>query len=384
MELGLPVHLNCQQMKKDVAIIGGGIAGLSLSIDLKKRGYEVLVIEKGNYPRHKVCGEYISMESHPYLLKLCPELSALDLPIINNFKLSSGNDKEFATKLSLGGFGISRYLLEDFLFKEAKKQGVEFMLNTRAQNILHATDVDGYKINTNSVVITASLVCNATGRKSNLKTVEKTNPTKTNYVGIKYHIKLPRDQTQIEIHNFPGGYCGISNIENGLSCLCYIVNSKYLKQVNNSIAELEKKILYKNHNLKNIFTRAEFVFKEPVTVSGIHFQIKNPVIDNVFFVGDAAGSMAPITGNGMSMALRSASVLANLMDQYLSKKITRQQMVIHYTTFWNKEFSLRIKLSRHLQKLSEYSFLTKRTIELFNVFPALAKSIIKQTHGNPF
>ena len=49
-------------MKCDVAIIGGGLAGLSLSIDLRKRGFSVVVIEKGNYPRHKVCGEYISME----------------------------------------------------------------------------------------------------------------------------------------------------------------------------------------------------------------------------------------------------------------------------------------------------------------------------------
>src|SRR5580698_2955118 len=100
-------------MKYDVAIIGGGIAGLALSIDLKKRGYTVAVVEKGNYPRHKVCGEYISMESYNYLQSICPALTAHKLPVISNFKLTSGNNKEFTTALDLGGFGISRYLLED-------------------------------------------------------------------------------------------------------------------------------------------------------------------------------------------------------------------------------------------------------------------------------
>lgn len=370
-------------MMYDVAIIGGGIAGLSLSIDMKKRGYQVILIEKGAYPRHKVCGEYISMESHNYLQNICPTLSTIDLPMINNFKLTTGSSKEFNTALELGGFGISRYLLEELLFKEAEKQGVEFMLKMKAQDINFDSTKNNYTVKTNSNTINASLVCNSTGRKSNLKTLGVKN-IGTNYVGVKYHIKIPRNSNLIEIHNFPGGYCGISNIEEGVSCLCYIVNAKYLNKAKNSIPELEKNILYKNSNLKKIFTTAEFVFKEPVTVSGINFLIKEPVTDDSFFLGDAAGSMAPIIGNGMSMGLRSASALANNMDQYFSKKITKQELNTNYTGFWNKEFSTRIKLSRHLQHLSESSFLTNRAIELFNLFPSLAKSVIKQTHGKPF
>ncbi len=91
-------------MTYDVIIIGGGLAGLALAVDLKKSGYTVLVIEKGKYPRHKVCGEYISMESHRYLLELCPPLKQLDLPFINEFKLTSGKHKSFTTNLDLGRF----------------------------------------------------------------------------------------------------------------------------------------------------------------------------------------------------------------------------------------------------------------------------------------
>ncbi len=373
-------------MKYDVAIIGGGIAGLPLSIDLKKRGYDVMVIEKGNYPRHKVCGEYISMESHTYLQNICPALSGLDLPVINQFKLTSGKRKEFTTTMGLGGFGISRFLLEDLLFKEAEKQGVKFMLNIKARDI----DLDpgslNYTIKTSSGDVMTSLVCNSTGRKSNLKTSpEMAHKTaSTNYVGVKYHVRLPRNANLIEIHNFPGGYCGISNIEDGKSCLCYIVNSKNLNAVKNSIPELEKTFLFKNDKLEEIFNHAEFVFKEPVTISGINFLIKEPVTDHSFFLGDAAGSMAPIVGNGMSMGLRSASALSNYIDQYFQTSITKQELASNYNAFWNKEFATRIKLSRFLQQLSEYPFLTKRTIELFNLFPPLARGVIRQTHGKPF
>ena len=288
-------------MKYDVAIIGGGISGLAFSIDMKKRGYTIIVIEKGNYPRHKVCGEYISMESHQYLQSICPAMSKFDLPKINNFKLTSTGRTEFNAKLKLGGFGISRYLLENLLYEEAKMLGVVFMLDNKALDINFDKVSGSYSIKTKTNVVIASLVCNSSGRKSNLEVKEKIKEiTGTNYVGVKYHIKLDRDPSGIEIHNFPGGYCGISDIEDNRSCLCYIVNSKNLKSVQNSIPEMERSFLYKNKNLKKIFDNAEFIFKEPVTISGINFLIKRAVNEEVFFLGDAAGSMAPITGNGMS------------------------------------------------------------------------------------
>ncbi len=372
-------------MINDIAIIGGGLAGLSLSIDLKKRGYKVVVIEKGNYPRHKVCGEYISMESSNYLHKICPALSEFNLPKITNFKLSSTGKNEFNTTLGLGGFGISRYLLEELLFTEAEKNGVDFILNTKAHDINFDSDKEWFIIKTNTGNVNASLVCNSSGKKSNFETTKKKNQVGgTNYIGVKYHVKLERDPSVIEMHNFPGGYCGISNIEENKSCLCYIVNSEKLKSANNSIAELENIFLFKNKNLKNIFNSAEFIFKEPITISGINFLIKEPVTNHSFFIGDSAGSIAPITGNGMSIALRSASKLANNIDHYFSSIISKQQLITNYNNFWKKEFSTRIKLSRHFQKLSENPSLTNLTIGLFNSFPSLAKGIIKQTHGNPF
>lgn len=368
----------------DVVIIGGGLAGLALALDLRKRGRSVALIEKGSYPRQKVCGEYISMESHRYLNSLCPALSDLRLPLIKNFKITSTGTRDFNTPLGLGGFGISRYLLEELLYKEATASGVHFLLDTKAQSVSQS-DGGIFSVQTKSEIIKSKIICNASGRRSNLEMAERgQKQVKTNYIGIKYHIRLKRDAELIEIHNFPGGYCGISNIEEDKSCLCYIVNAKELNAVNKSIPHLEKKILSQNKNLERIFKEAEYLSKEPVTISGINFLIKEPLSQDQFFIGDSAGSIAPVTGNGMSMGLRSAHTLAGHIDQFFSGNLTRKNLDKMYSDFWNKEFSMRIKLSRHFQKLSEYPSLTNMTIQLFRFFPSLAKGVIRLTHGKPF
>jgi len=366
----------------DVAIIGGGIAGLSLALDLKQKGHNIIVIEKGSYPRHKVCGEYISMESHNYLHSLCPSLSEYELPKINSFMLTTPDDMQFNTTLPQGGFGISRYLLENLLYREAQKKGIIVMINSRARNINR--NKNPFEIITDRETISSQLVCDSTGRKSNLSDSHVKNITTTNYVAVKYHLKLERDPALIEIHNFKGGYCGVSSIENNTACLCYIVNAKYLNDSANSLSRLEQDFLFKNHSLRLNFEKAEFIFKAPLTISGINFLIKQPVRDNVIHLGDSAGNIAPITGNGMSISLRSASILSRQIDDCLKNKINTNQLYHNYYKEWNKNFSVRIKLSSYFQKLAEYPMLTRLSINMFNMFPPLAQSLIKLTHGKPF
>ena len=377
MVLGVQIQNYYLQMIYDVIIIGGGLAGLALSIDLKLKGHSILLIEKSDYPRNKVCGEYISMESYMYLHSLCPSLNKYELPKITQFKITSLGKNTFNTPLDLGGFGVSRFLLEDLLYQQAISIGVQVVINTKVE-ASSIGKIDGlYQVQTKSEIYLAKIVCNTSGRKSNIEAKSENRiKSKNNYIGVKYHIKLDRNTELIEIHNFKGGYCGISSIENDMNCLCYIVNSEELKKVGNSIQRLEKEILSKNSQLKNIFSDAVFLFKEPYTISGINFNIKERIKDGTFLLGDAAGSIAPITGNGMSIALRSAFTLSNLMDAYFKNEIDLSRLNIEYDSFWTKNFSSRIKYSRHLQKLSESPFLTQLTIGLFNTLPFIPKKVM--------
>ncbi len=108
----------------DVGIIGGGLAGLSLSILMAKAGHKVILFEKEKYPFHRVCGEYISLESRNFIESLGLNLSKLDLPIIKKLIVSSPNGDFLRSKLDMGGFGISRYFIDNELQKIAVNNGV--------------------------------------------------------------------------------------------------------------------------------------------------------------------------------------------------------------------------------------------------------------------
>src|SRR4026208_1577470 len=119
-------------IKYDLAIVGGGLAGLALSIQAAKAGYKVILFEKEQYPFHRVCGEYISLESWGFLESLGINLQALTFPLFKQLCVSDINGRAFEQPLPLGGFGISRYKLDSTLAQIAKQSGVEIKEQTRA------------------------------------------------------------------------------------------------------------------------------------------------------------------------------------------------------------------------------------------------------------
>ncbi|MBS1573930.1 MAG: FAD-binding protein, partial [Bacteroidetes bacterium] len=120
----------------DMAIIGGGLAGLSLSVQAAKKGYRVVLFEKEKYPFHKVCGEYISLESWDFMEELGLPLSEMGLPVIRKLIVSAPNGKALEHMLPLGGFGISRYKLDAMLAAIAKQNGVLVKEQTKVQDIV--------------------------------------------------------------------------------------------------------------------------------------------------------------------------------------------------------------------------------------------------------
>jgi flavin-dependent dehydrogenase len=124
----------------DVAIIGGGLAGLATSILIAQSGYSVILFEKEKYPFHKVCGEYVSLESWNFLIQLGLPLPQMGLPIIDTLLLTAPNGTAFKTKLPLGGFGISRYYLDSQLVEIAKQRGIHILDNTKVDDVVCNTN----------------------------------------------------------------------------------------------------------------------------------------------------------------------------------------------------------------------------------------------------
>jgi flavin-dependent dehydrogenase len=360
----------------EFAVIGGGLAGLSLSILLARNGKSVRLIERNAYPFHRVCGEYISRESLPFLTKLLPELDWKSLPVIDQLVVSSVSGKTLKNKLDLGGIGISRFYLDQELAIAAKKAGVLIEENCLVKNWLNADS--GFSLETASGDFECEKLILAYGKGRG--PASKAKKLNRNFIGVKYHIRFPHPADEIQLHNFRNGYCGMSRVENGISCLCYLVDAAELKSSNNNIKEMEYHILRKNPFLKEIFDTAEFLWDEPKTVSGITFGEKGSMQKNAFVIGDAAGSIAPLCGNGMSMALHGAYKLANV----LTENTLHADLALQHTKGWKSEFSNRILTGRLIQEVFGKEWMSNLAIEVLNQSPVLSKKLISLTHGKVF
>ena len=140
----------------------------------------------------------------------------------------------------------------------------------------------------------------------------------------------------------------------------------------------------KNPFLQEIFSTAEFLFKEPVTISRISFNKKTQVENHVLLIGDAAGMITPLCGNGMSMALHGSNLAFEQVSDYLKGTINRFDMEQQYTQQWEKHFGRRLITGRILQRFFGNASLANLLLSLVKSFPKLASWLISLTHGQPF
>lgn len=370
-------------MNKKAIIIGGGIAGLLSAIQLQARDIPCLVVEKKRFPFHRVCGEYISNEAKPFLKKLDLYPGSLNPPSISRFQLSSVRGKTSTMNLDLGGFGLSRFNFDNFLYEKAMALGVEFLFE-EVTNV--SFEDDRFAISTSNTTMFSRIALAAFGKRSLLDVklnrgfVKKRSP----FVGVKYHIKTNHPSDLIALHNFDGGYCGISNVENGITNLCYLVSAKGLKE-NGNIEALEQNILYQNPLLKSIFVNSDFIFDKPEVIGEVSFATKAPVENHIIMVGDAAGMITPLCGNGMAMAIHASKIACELILRFWHSEIDRATLENSYREMWDQKFKIRLQAGRYVQRLLFGTPLASEiaTGLVSNLAP-LRNFIMKQTHGAPF
>jgi flavin-dependent dehydrogenase len=372
----------------DIAIAGGGLAGLSLSILAAEAGYQVVLFEKGSYPVHKVCGEYISMESWDFLERLGVPLSGWQLPRIRELEISDTGGKLYSFGLSPGGFGISRYRLDSCLYETAMQKGVRIYTSTTVRDAVFEKEF--FTVTTDAGTFSATLMAGCFGKRSNLDRkwnrpfILQKKGKLYNYIGIKYHISYDHPRHIIALHNFNDGYCGISGIENNTCCLCYLTTARNLQKNGNVLGKMEEQVLYKNPRLREIFEKAAFLTREPFTISQISFARKSPVEGHILMAGDAAGMITPLCGNGMSMAMHAGKMVFEQMDNFLQGNSSRSGMEEEYAKKWNRQFGKRLFFGRNVQRFFGRSTVTDLFLKSMQRFPAVAGKIIHSTHGEPF
>lgn len=345
-------------MHSPCVIIGGGVAGLSAAIRLTELGIEPLIIEASTPPSHKVCGEFLSPESLPVLRRW-----GIDPVLITSAHFFGPTGRvEYIFPCPAGG--LSHLQLDPLLIKRAQAGGAIFLSGTTVIELQSSQAGHEVSLSTGERVQTPKLIV-ATGR---LPQKEPKAP-RFRYMGIKAHFADLPVKDSLEMFFLNGAYLGISPIEEGkcnLACLARI--DLFSGDPNDWILQLRKE----NRILDQLLHQGSSLFSDWMKVSIPSFGTKqNTLSPHTFFVGDAAGTIPPVTGNGLSMAIESGVLAAEHLVHGNG---------LSYSKMWRSQFQKSIFWGQLLHQAALRPFFNKfllkgaqRSPSLINLFYHLTR-----------
>ena len=385
---------NCLNPSYNFAIIGGGVAGLSSANQLADLNQNGILIDAGSYPSHKVCGECISPEALPILKKWN---ISLDYELTQSgFFLKN---RHFNLPLPLNYGSMSRFQLDTMLAKRATKKGIFILNNTKVLLVNKSKDAekgqDFYTLTLcNGKTIKAKHLLIGVGKikfseedkelKKEQTRQDLPKPkTMMRYLGFKAHFSGINLKNKLYMHLLSKAYLGISNINKNtvnLACIAKIpqdFNTHFNQPelyINQLLSSPEAKLI------KNIISskkgKGETLYPKMLhpnwmTVYIPEFGVREtPNWKNTYFIGDAAGSIPPITGSGLGIAITSGVMAANYAIKNDSKGFKQE---------WIQRYSKRIQRGQRLHQFVINPTLAKLSFGMCQIFPKIAKSLYLYT-----
>lgn len=361
-----------------VVIAGAGPAGSSLAIRLADQGFDVTLIERDRFPRHKLCGEFISPESLAHFQELGVRDGLLSLGGQRIYKTRFSDRKGRSFVISSGildgeGFALSlsRYEMDRCLMNRAKALGVRVLEGTRVANVM----ADGKSITGVEVVgderetIIADLYVDATGRASALRKLADRKAEngvgesgKPLAIAFKAHLKNVRiEPGTCEIFFFPGGYGGLTSIEAGLANLCFMMNASKARELGADADVLLRKAVCQSRTASSCLESADRI-RDWLAVSISSFgRTARSRMPDLLSAGDAAAFIDPFTGSGMLMALEGSKLLAETIR---SSSVSPASLQKRYDAAFARAFGRRLHVCSILRRAAFLPVLPSMAISL--------------------
>jgi flavin-dependent dehydrogenase len=365
----------------DLIVIGGGPAGSSAAITAAHAGAKVLLLERGRFPRHKVCGEFVSAESLGLLSELLggrgKALLTEALPISRARVFL--DERTLESPINPPAGSIARYDLDAALWQAAIESGVESRLQTSVQQI---NGVDPFSVATATDNFESPAVINAAGRWSNLTVPAKENGAiREKWVGLKGHFSETAPPPSVDLYFFPGGYCGVQPVnlvdpedaqsKGGRINLCAMVRAE--------TASTLLDVFWLHPQLRER-SRDWQPLSDPVTTAPLFFRTPGPVEQHVLMVGDSAGFVDPFVGDGISLALRSGALAAKSLAPCFSGKVSIAKAADMYRKSYEQTLLPVFRASSTIRKLLALPrFLRGPLITLFQNSPRLTEYLVRRT-----
>lgn len=383
----------------DVLVIGGGLAGASLAIGLGRQGWRAAIIEKGDYPRDKVCGEFLSPESRGLLTELgvWPSLQALGPAPIGRARFFSAGGRRVELALPGEGQGISRRALDQRLIEEAVAQGAQLHCRAEVESIARTSTGHAVTVRERGPggepqrrVVEAGWVIGAHGRRARIDHLldRPFAALRSPFVGLKRHHHpspslAPELRGHVEIHTFDGGYCGMSFVEGGVVNVCMLLEARVLGEVDGSDWSKVQVVLQdRSPSLGRRLAELTPV-GEALAVAQVPFFAKEAHKDGVLFVGDAAAVIAPLAGDGQAMALESGVALAELLGPAARAPDpqTQTRVASAWSTAFRRRFRGRLALAQGLQGQLLQPRRAERVFQVVGALPGAAELLARWTRG---
>ncbi len=354
----------------DLAIVGGGPAGSSAAITAARMGAEVALFEARDFPRHKVCGEFVSAESLDLLFGLTqnlPETATLfsKAPVINRSRFLFGR-RVIDVKVAPAALSISRYDLDALLWSAAQRGGVEADSNCEVT----AIDGDGpFLLQTSSGSYTSRALIIAAGRWSQF-TADRTLPPGPKWIGLKAHFREIGAAPCSDLYFFEQGYCGVQPVAADVVAACAMVRSDHATSLE-EVFRLHPKLAERAAGWQVVtqsVSTAPLVYREP-----------QPVRGNVLFVGDAAAFIDPFAGDGISIALRSGRLAAECLVDFLASRNSLVSAVATYQREYGRQFAPLISAAARVRSLFSLPAIAKPAVFELLRLPGLIPYMIRKT-----
>ena len=307
-------------MTAGALVVGGGIAGSAVAIDLARAGRRVVLIERETGPHDKVCGEFLSFEACHYLTRLGLQPEALGAVALRSVRLVRGQ-RAVAAALPFRALSLSRRVLDEALLEQAALSGAEVRRGVRVRALEHGADHWSATVDQGQA-IEASAAFLATG-KHDLRDLKRGPGTQGDLIGFKMYWRLNTRQAQeldghVELALFPGGYAGLQPVDGGRANLCLLVRLSDFSGLENSWDALLAKIKATCPHLAQRLDGAEAALARPLAISSIPYGYvfdgvdasHDQSLDHIWRLGDQAAVIPSFSGDGMSIALHSARIAA--------------------------------------------------------------------------
>jgi menaquinone-9 beta-reductase len=371
-------------MLYDLIIIGGGPAGASAAISAARQGASVLLLERGRFPRHKVCGEFVSAESLSLLRDL---LNRQYAPLIQDaIRIARArlflDGRTLQASVDPPAASIARFDLDAALWHSTASAGVDARQQITVQSV---AGTGPFRIVTASEEFETRALINASGRWSNLNLAPAeigTRPEK--WLGVKAHFAEPMSEMtpepSVDLYFFDGGYCGVQPVT-------ISDEDPFTARVNASAmvrADVASSLagVFAQHPALRDRSRNWTLLSDPVSTAPLVFRNPQPERDGVFRVGDAAGFVDPFVGDGISLALRSGLLAARCLKSFFAGESALPDAARRYSQAYRESLLSVFRASSKIRRMLVLPAYVRRPfLSILESSPAITNYLVRKTRS---